>query len=191
VLKPDLPPIDGRRALSFLDLIDLLVVGRFREAGVPLQSVRKAYSWLARVLETDHPFAHARLSTDGQRVFMQMIEAGRSAGDATEADRLIEAVSGQSAMPEVLRPYLTRVEYGAITQRAARWHIADGVVLDPEVAFGKPTVELAGTSTFVLAASYMANANDAALVADLFDVPAAAVLHAVSFEEQFAAPRAA
>src|SRR5690606_11737994 len=50
--------VSGRRLLSFLDLIEVYVVGRLRDRNVTLQSIRKAYAELHRYLKTDHPFSH-------------------------------------------------------------------------------------------------------------------------------------
>jgi len=184
VFWTDLPPVNHRRALSFLDLVDLLVVGRFRDEGVSLQTIRRVYSQLSRSLNTPHPFSHQRLLTDGTTIF-------RSTLDPRGDEHLQEVLTGQHAMPEILRPYLTQIEYESVTQRAARWNIAPGVVLDPDRALGKPVIASEGTTTFVLARAFLANGRDADLVADLFDVSPESVRQAVAFENEFSPRRAA
>lgn len=184
LFKTDLPSVRGRYALSFLDLVDLLVVGRFRDEGVSFQTVRRVYAQLCRSLRTPHPFSHQRLLTDGTTIFAQTLD---EVGD----EHLQEVLSGQTAMPDILRPYLTQIEYSADTQTAARWNISPGVVLDPARSFGKPIVASEGTTTFVLAQAFWANDRDADLVADLFDVSPASVRLAVEFESEFATRRAA
>lgn len=199
VLQPDLSPVDGRYALSFLDLIDLLVVGRFREEGVSLQWVRRAHTWLSQKLETRHPFAHNKLFTDGTSIFLEMWEKVSNAHESgTEArghdvkeHRLIETVTGQHAVPMLLQPYLTQIEYSSDTRQALRWRIAEGVILDPFRSFGKPTLTETGTTTFVLASSYWANGENTTLVADLFNVSPESVRCAVLFESEFSSHRAA
>ncbi len=182
--KTDLPAVGHRHALSFLDLIDLLVVGRFREAGVSFQTVRYVFAVLSFRLETAHPFSHNRLLTDGRTIFMETLD---QIGDK----HLEEAISGRKDMPEILKPYLKQIDYADDTQTAARWNIAPGIVLDPLRSFGKPIVASEGTTTFVLARSYRANAGNVDLVADLFDVSPDAVRQAVAFEGDFAPGRAA
>ena len=185
LLHRDLPSVDGRHAVSFLDLIDLLVVGRFRDEGVSFQTVRRVYSRLRKSLDTPHPFSHRRLLTDGRTIFMETL-------DHIKGDHHFEEVlSGQRAMPDILKPYLKHIEYASETQTAARWNIAKGVVIDPARSFGKPVIAAEGTTTFVLARSFDANGKDADLVADLFDVSPEAVRQAVAFERDFAAGRAA
>jgi uncharacterized protein (DUF433 family) len=184
LFHPDLPPVNGRHAVSFLDLIDLLVVGRFRDEGVSFQTVRRVYARLRESLDTPHPFSHRRLLTDGRTIFMETLD---HVGD----HHLEEVLSGQRAMPEILKPYLKQIEYAPDTQTAARWNIATGVVIDPARSFGKPVIAAEGTTTFVLARSFYANGEDADLVADLFDVSPEAVRQAVAFERDFAAGLAA
>lgn len=184
LFRTDLPAIGHRHALSFLDLIDLLVVGRFRDVGVSLQTVRRVYARLSQTLETSHAFSHHRLLTDGRTVFMETLD---HVGDK----QLDEVLSGQKAMPEILKPYLRQIEYAPDTQTAVRWGIAPGIVLDPARSFGKPIVAREGTATYVLARAFWANGDDADLVADLFDVSPEAVRQAVAFEGDFALGRAA
>jgi len=178
LLQTDLPPVDHRHALSFLDLIDLLVVGRFREEGVSLQMVRRVYTSLKINLNTPHPFSHHRLLTDGSTIFLETLDHG---GDK----HLEEVLSRQKAMPEVLEPYLVQIEYSPKTDIAERWNIAPNIVLDPTRSFGKPIVADEGTTTFVLARAFSANDNNADLVADLFDVTSDAVRKAVAFENDY------
>ena len=40
VFRSDYPPVNGDRAISFHDLIELFVAGQLRERGVSLQSLR-------------------------------------------------------------------------------------------------------------------------------------------------------
>jgi uncharacterized protein (DUF433 family) len=68
-----------------------------------------------------------------------------------------------------------------------RWCIADLVVIDPAICFGKPMIEGVGINTAVLAACYEANDHDAELVADWFKVHSKHVIAAVDFERKLAA----
>lgn len=184
LLQTDLPVVNKRRALTFLDLIDLLVVGRFRENGVPLQTVRRVYDRLAGAFETSHPFGHRRVLTDGKSVFMETLD---TMGDK----HLEEVLGGQRAMSKVLEPYLKQIEYEPITNRAARWNISEGIVLDPNRSFGKPVLESDGVTTHVLAAAYHANNHNVELIADLYNVSPKAVFVAVEFESRYTLTNAA
>lgn len=111
--------------------------------------------------------------------------------DAVGDRHLEEVLTGQQAMPEILKPYLQQIEYAHDSLMAVRWNIAPGVVIDPARAFGKPIIASEGITTFVLAHSYWANGENADLVADLFDVSPEAVRQAVRFERQYSVRHAA
>ena len=77
--------------------------------------------------------------------------------------------------------------YDTATSLALRWHIADQVVLDPEICFGKPIVEKTGIPTYILAAAYRANEQNEILIANWYKVKPSHVLAAVQFETKLAA----
>ena len=128
-------------AFSFLDLVDSFVVGRFRRAGVKMGVVRAAYSQLKEDLGTSHPFAHSSLYTDGKTIIVQTAEKIRN-------ELFYDAVSKQQFFDE-LAGGLERIDYRPDTGLAARWRVADGVLIDPELNFGKPVVAQTGTSTSI------------------------------------------
>ena len=176
VLRSDIPDVAGKHAISFLDLIDLLVVGRFREKDIPLQTVRKVYNALAKTIDQKHPFSHAKLKVMGRTVFEQVL-------DETGEPHLREVLTGQEAMPRILERFLKDVEYHPQTGIAQRWNISPGVLIDPTRNLGKPMAVQSGTSSFVLARAFHANGQNADLVADLFDTTAHAVRLAARFED--------
>ncbi|MCG8512389.1 MAG: hypothetical protein MI741_24490 [Rhodospirillales bacterium] len=183
VFCSDLPKVDGDFAVSFLDMVDLLVVTRFRKAGVSLRTIRRAYENLRDKLNTEHPFSHDSLYTDGRGV---IIREADELGDPTFND----VVSRQMFFSE-LHECLEHIEYGEVSKLAARWRIMHGVIINPQVGFGMPVVEDTGVSTFVLSRHYWANNSNEQIVADLFGVSEADVANAVRFEEQYGGRRAA
>ncbi len=162
--------------LSFLDLIEVLVAGQLRAHKVSMNTLRRAYRSMAEYLQTDHPFSRQELLTDGQNVFVQISER-------TGEKELIELVSNQHIIRDVLLPYLDRVDFDTESLLACRWNIADGVVIDPSRSYGKPIVESCAMPTSILAAAYEANNRDAGRVADWYGVTQADVERAVSFEK--------
>ncbi len=180
VLKPDYLPVHGDQAISFLDLIDVFVFGQLRTGGVSLPTLRKVYQRLQRDLAQKHPFAHARLATDGREVFLRVADtAGR--------DELIEVLTKQRVFPEIIAPFLKQLDYDPGTHLARLWRPADGVVLNPSIALGKPVVDGAFVKTELLAAAYHANKKDADAVARWYNVSPADVLAAVRYESGLAA----
>ena len=95
-------------------------------------------------------------------------------------------LTGQRVFPDVLRPFLIKIDYDQVTEMAKRWNIAAMVLIDPAICLGKPIVEGMGVTTPVLAASYEANGQHAERVADWYKVHSTHVA-AVEFERSLAA----
>lgn len=176
----DYRPVDGDYALSFHDLIDLFVAGQLREHGVSLQTLRRVYQRLQLDLRTKHPFCRRELLSDGKTVFLRGL-------DEHGQEELAEVLTRQRVFPHILLPFLQKIDYDGATVLARRWRIADLVVLDPAICFGKPIIEPAGITTAVLADAYHANDKDAELVADWYNVHPDHVRAAVKFEGSLAA----
>ena len=180
VFLADYEPIGGDYAISFLDLIDLFVAGQLREHGVALQTLRRVYQKMAEDLGTAHPFCRQELLSDGKVVFTRGL-------DAAGQEELKEVLTNQKVFPQILLPFLQRIDYDRVTVLARRWRIADKVIVDPAICFGKPVIEQVCIPTAILAACYRANEEDPELVADWYNVHPDDVRAAVRFEESMAA----
>jgi len=167
-----------RRLISFLDLIDSLVVLELRRQGISLQRLRKVRDALACELQMAHPFCLQNLYTVGKQVF---IETADRYGD----NALKELVKNQFAFKAILGPQLHAIKYARETLTAMRWHPHPGVVVDPQRQYGKPIVESVGVPTAILMASYTANDRNSRLVADWFGISARNVEVAVTFERRW------
>jgi uncharacterized protein (DUF433 family) len=161
--------------VTFHDLIDAYVVARFREHGVTLQYLRKVYDALAKEFGQSHPFSRKDFYTDGHKVFVSYFE--ESAGEI-----LKELLTNQQGFPKILKQFLTQVDYDKSTSLATRWHIHEGIVIDPARRFGKPIVETCGVPTGILATAYGANGRDTHIVADWYEINVVDVARAVAFE---------
>ncbi len=180
VFRSDYQPVEGDRAISFLDLVELFVAGQLRDHGVSLQALRKVYKRLEKDLDTRHPFGRREILTDGKNVFVLGL-------DDKGAEEMVEVLSRQKVFVEILLPFLKRIDYDSATRLAKKWFVTDQVVLDPMICLGKPIVEKAGIATAILAASFQANDQDAGIVADWYGVQQGQVLAAVEFERSLAA----
>lgn len=161
-------------ALSFLDLIEVLVAGHLKNAGVPMVSIRRAHAAIAEQLSTDHPFGHCDLCTDGTRIFLLAAKQG-------DEPELIEVIAKQRFFHGVMEPYLSRVEYDPVSRLARAWRVSEGVILDPAIQLGKPTVEGTGIPVTVLAAAFVANHRNVNLTASWYGVSPEDVHRAASF----------
>ena len=177
IFESDYESVDGDYAVSFLDLVDVLVAGQFRDYNVSMRTVRRAYNLLQEELDTPHPFCHSKLYTDGKRIFHL---AANKLGEA----KLREVISHQQFFLYIMDK-LKQIEYNEITDLADRWRIAQGVVINPLVSMGKPTIEHTGVTTYIIANQYHANMKNAALVADLYEVSETDVANAVKFENWY------
>jgi uncharacterized protein (DUF433 family) len=180
VFQSDYQSLGGDRAISFHDLIELFIAGQLRDHGVSLQTLRKVYKRLQADLGTRHPFCRREIMTKDGQVFLFGL-------DARGTEEMIEVLTQQRVFPDILLPFLRKMDYDEATEMAARWCIANMVVIYPKIGFGKPTIDGVGISTAILAASYEANDRDAERVADWFKVHATHVLAAVDFERNLAA----
>lgn len=178
LFRSEYPVVRGRHAISFHDLIDVWVVGALRESGVSMHKIRQAHRVLGGELQTPHPFAHARLYTDGKTILTM-------AADQMGDDELHEIVSHQQWFPRLMLPRLKEIRYGS-DFLADRWMLYPHVIIDPSVSLGKPVVDGTGTSSFVLAQQVKANQGNLDLVAGLYGVTKQQVEAAVDFERQLA-----
>jgi uncharacterized protein (DUF433 family) len=180
VFRSDYQSIGGDRAISFHDLIEVFVAGQLRNNGVSLQLLRKVHRQLQKDLGTRHPFCRREILTKQGQVFTLGLDNGGK-------EEVIEVLTRQRVFPEILLPFLQRIDYDEVSEMARRWCIADRVVIDPQLNFGKPIVEDIGMSTSILAGAYKANGKDAERVAAWYGIHSKHVLAAVDFEQNLVA----
>lgn len=129
---------DGR-FFSFANLIELHVLNALRnEHQVRLPSIRSAVTYLQAELKSKRPLLEQALETDGANIFVEHL------GQLLNASK-----HGQTAMPELLRSYLRRIERDAhgwpvrlfpFTRVRAKSSDPRLIAMDPSVAFGKPVI---------------------------------------------------
>lgn len=182
VVSTDLPAIDGTLALSFLELMELRVVKAFVTKGVPLQRVRVAARRIADAYGTTHPFAHRRVYTDREQIFVALSEAG------VEPDLLQvtgRRAAGQLVAGGIFDRYVEEIDFEAGTALAERWFPLGRdapIVLDPHIAFGAPVIVGTRIRTDVL--TLYAAGNPVSSIARAFELDAVRVQSAIDFETQ-------
>ncbi|MGH7717675.1 MAG: DUF433 domain-containing protein [Steroidobacteraceae bacterium] len=184
LIQSDLPIVDDTLALSFVELMELRVVVRLLDLGVPLQRIRTAAGIAAKEFATQHPFASERVFTDGRQVFAA-VSGEAVAPDIVELPRRkhTQLVSGR-----VFEPFLQELDFDKHTALAERWWpLGKGipVVLDPRVAFGAPIV--AGTSIRTRTIGSLAAESPAEEIARAYHISRAQVRAAARFEKQIRA----
>jgi len=178
VFASDYRIVDGDFAVSFLDLIDVLIAGQFRDRyDVPMRIVRLAHQELQKELKTKHPFCLSNLFTDRKRIFIDV-------ANEIDEEQLRDVVSQQQFFLHI-KEKLDHIDYSEINNLARRWRIAEGVVIDPSISMGKPTIENTGVTTYVISNQYYANNKNADLVADLYGLSEKDIANAVHFEKLY------
>jgi uncharacterized protein (DUF433 family) len=180
--KPQLPEIDHKVALGFLDLIEVKFVGAFLDRGVSWPMIHKVREKAAELYpDVSHPFCTKRFSTDGQRIFAAVHEE-------TGENSLLEIATDQHVFAELTKPFLKQLEFKGADNLERWWPLGrDGhIVVDPRKNFGQPTVWQDGIATKVLAESVRANGSIEE-VARWYEISAKSVRDAVDYEQSLAA----
>ena len=174
VFTSDYNEIDGQRALSFLDLMDAKVALTFRNSNVPMPELRNAYNALREQTGRPHPFAHNDLYLHDGKIFRKEIRPDKT-------PLLYRVSTREGYIEEVMRPFLTRVEFDKQSHQALRWHIADGILMDPAIRFGAPVIEHTRIPAEILMQCYQAHDGDAQAVSDMYEITAEQVRNSVKF----------
>lgn len=167
-------------AITYLDLIEALVIGRLRRLGVSMTKIRAARAEAVELFGTEHPFAHAKIRTDGRTVFAHLSRSN-----------LHDLVGRQGNFKSVIEPFLREQDFGKDGLSARWWPLGKQrpVFVDPKIAFGVPVVK-EGIPAEVLASARAAgrSLHD---VADGYEVSIASVRAAVELMSRVTRRRAA
>jgi uncharacterized protein (DUF433 family)/DNA-binding transcriptional MerR regulator len=178
VVPPELPEIEDKVALSFHDLLELHFIKAFISEGVKLPAIRKAAKLAAEILGVEkHPFVRLEFKTDRkdimQAIDQQMLNLNKSQYE-------FEGIITQSLFKGFV--YSNKL--------ARAWHPStseSSVILNPEIALGKPTIENTSIRTRAIFHTWQAEGRNVKLVAGMFSLRPKQVREAVSFEQRMAA----
>lgn len=127
----------SRRSYSFQDLVALRVVGQLREAGVSVQTIRRAVNWLQK--HQNQPLVTLALTGHGKKVYALTDDPAKLI-EATSAGQVVLAISLESVarhlergVDELAAPREVPVRVGGKSYRA---------VLTPDLDVGGYTVEV-------------------------------------------------
>jgi DNA-binding transcriptional MerR regulator len=166
---------DEMEGIGFHDLLEVRFVRAFRQHGVSLQTIRLASERARELFDTQYPFTSHQFRTDGRSIFA-------SATEDTGETQLLDLVRRQYAFRKIIEPSLYRsIEFDA-NQIAAQWYPlprSKAIVLDPDVALGKPIVTDGAFKTSILYDAFMAE-GDKDFVAKLYEVPVHAMEAAIA-----------
>jgi uncharacterized protein (DUF433 family) len=163
---------------SFLDLIDLLFVKKFLDAGISLQKLRKAMDEADRLIGGHH-FAQRSFFTDGRNIYLQVRD---------KAEALLQLLTGgQWVIAPLIKQLSTEIKFHEATGFAERWFPLGpdaSVVLDPRIAFGAPTVVNRGIETANVYDLFVAERKRVAAVVSWLGLNEREIEDAVEFESR-------
>lgn len=174
--------IEGKTALSFLDLVEIRFIEVFRSYGVSWPTIRVASLRAAELLDCAHPFAKKVFYTDRRTIFARISQGSDDVA-------LIDLAKRQYAIDKILSPYLhSGLEFNG-EEVAERWWPKGkqaGIVVDPKRNFGRPIMDKYNVPTRVLASALRAGASIRE-VAEWYEVDEESVQAAADFEVKSAA----
>ena len=157
---------------SFLDLVEIVAIGRLKEVGFSLPLIRKIVRNCQELLAEPRPLATLRFKVGGRDIFVRL------------GDTLLEGGKrkGLQAWTQVLDPFLEDLDY--VEEVASRWwplgHDAR-IVVDPEYGHGLPVIRDSGVRTEIIAERFkVGELRDA--IADDFGLEPNEVDQALQFE---------
>lgn len=178
VVPSELPNIEGKVALSFHDLLELHFIKAFVSEGVKLPAIRKAAKLASEIMGVEkHPFVRLEFKTDRKDI-MQAID-----------QQMLNLNKSQYEFEGIITQSLFKgFEYSNNFARAWRPSNSESsVILNPEIALGKPTIENTSIRTRAIFHTWQAEGRDAKIVASMFNLKPKQVRDAVSFEQRMAA----
>ena len=142
-LPPVTPESGHGGGVSFIDLVEVVAIGRLREKRFSVRKIREINEFCQLALAVDRPLVTETFKTRGHDIFVMVGE-----GYLLNVGRQ----RGMQAWDEVLDPFLDTLEYE--DQVARRWWPRgkeEPVVVDPDYGFGLPVIAGTGVRTEVLA----------------------------------------
>ncbi|MSO30331.1 MAG: DUF433 domain-containing protein [Acidobacteria bacterium] len=172
------PPADVARGLSFINLVELHVLGAIRrQHQVDMKNVRAAIEFLKDHFGSEHPLIDHEMNTDGKHLFVKKY------GSLINASR-----QGQGAMEELLDAHLKRIDRNeeglAVRLFPFTRKGTDApriVAIDPLVAYGRPVIVGSRIPTSDIVDRFRAGESPAELAYD-YDRPQAEIDEAIRCE---------
>ena len=168
--------------VGFWDLMEIRFINYFRNKGISLQHLRKVAYRSRMRFENNHPFALSavKFKTDRKKIFAEI--------SSEENDKQLEdMLTGQLSLYEVVEDFLAKgIEFDPSSGLAKSWkplpQSLPRIILDPKIAHGQPSVEVAGVPTKTLFLNCKAESFNYSATADWFEVKEELVREAVEYE---------
>lgn len=167
--------------VSFIQLLEIVVVSRFRYKRVTLDRLRRAHRFARDRFGLEYPFASQRLKTDGRHV-LQEFEKAEPGSTLLALDQ-----SGQLTLPGGVVHVIDTVDFDE--ELALRWYPMGKdvpIVIDPEYGAGRPTIPHRRLTIETIHKRWLAG-QKIEFIADDFALEAPLVEEALRYAEKYAA----
>ena len=167
--------------MSFANLMEARFINAFAKEGISIQSIRAWTKEARLVLNHPHPFATAKIRTDGKDLFIDAVE--RFTGKKILYNLRKHNWGFYDVLADALRVGIEWDELG----NAQAWtplKNTPNVVLHPKVSFGKPSLRNSGIPTSAIADALIAEHGDVNTVASWYRIKPIEVRQAKRFEER-------
>lgn len=177
---------DKRKLLSFANVCELHVLAAMRRNHrLPMPVVRDSLDYVSKRLGLQRPLIAREFKTNGIGLFIEhagsLLDTSRNGQRALRGDfelALARITRDHSGVPVRLFPF-TRTAPGLADQPQA-------VVIDPQLAFGRPALVRAGVPTAVVEDRFRAGDSPHVMAQD-YRVDEADIWEAIRFEQRRAA----
>lgn len=182
---PPLFPSGSGAMVSFLQMIEIMVAGRFRKSAsgknVPFRAVRDAYLNAQESSGIEYPFAHMKLEALGGHIVHVLREGG-----SLDSFQALDAPE-QWTLPGLLRETIDQIEYDH--ELAARWFPVGKnvpIVVDPRLSTGLPVIQGRGVTVQAIRNRFQAGLRIDFIARD-FEMDPHLVETALQYSERVAA----
>lgn len=176
VARPPVTPRDEvQPAASFLDLVELVAIGGFKDLGYGIPQIRLIVSACREIFRVERPLTSLQFKAGARQVFVDHPD-----------ERLVEVLRtrGQRAWNEVLEPFLQTLEYDKVAKQVLRWWpqgLSGSVVVDPDFGFGLPVIRETGIRTEIVFERFLAD-EEPSSIAEEFAVDLCVIDSVIRFE---------
>lgn len=168
----------GSDFVTWGEFVELGYLREFRRAGVSLQRMRPVIEGLRQILGTKYPLAHHDLYVSHREV---VVGLQKEHDVAPSAHMVLRTGQGVLELSDRAKAFLRKVEFDPIAVRLMPAGKESPVRVDPDVAFGMPSVR--AVSTERLFEAWSTEDENIDWVARAYDLEPALVRAAVTYEE--------
>jgi uncharacterized protein (DUF433 family) len=169
---------NDHQMVNFLTMIEFYVFYKMREHHISAAKILKAHDYLAKTLNTAHPFASRQVLINGRDVLYNPDEEIWINADKTE----------QIVIYEILKEFSVKIEFSDTKIAERFWPLGRdrAVVVDPHHKFGQPVLKGTNINTATIYAMY-SSGEQIATISELYDISPKEIQDAIAFSKQTAA----